>query len=313
MTISDILGCAGPVILVLLASVWIPLFGPFLSLLTPLPFLFYLSKLGLKEGIKVCLIALLAVGIVARLLGEPRLVLLCLAFGLLGLILSELYKREYSYSRTIFSGTLLMLLVGAAFMLYENVTSGVFPVETVVSELKTGMNAGIAMSQKEGLNPERIDQVRKLFQVLIALIEKTYLFLAVFGTGFTVWLNVVLSKPLFRLKGIKYPDLGRSDMWSAPEFLVWVLIAAGFSKLLSITGLDFASTNTLLIISAIYVFHGLSIILFFFNKYNVPVLSRIIIYLIIVLQQFPVFLALLGLFDQWFDFRKINRKTRTTD
>jgi uncharacterized protein YybS (DUF2232 family) len=61
-------------------------------------------------------------------------------------------------------------------------------------------------------------------------------------------------------------------------------------------------------------FHGLSIVLFFFKKYNVPALTRYVIYLIIILQQLSmIILALMGLFDQWIDFRKIHAKARKTE
>lgn len=308
MIISDILGCAGSLIFALLSFLWIPFFGPFLSLLIPLPFLFYLSKLGLKEGIKVCLAALLITGIAAKVMGEPLLILFCLEFGFLGLILSELFKREYSYSLTIFYGTLLMLLVGAVFMLFASIAKGVTPVDMAVTYLQTNLDAAIGMHEKEGLKPEQIDLIKKITPVLIDLIKKIYPSLLITGTGFVVWLNVVISKPLFRIKGIRYPDLGRADMWKAPDYLVWGLIAAGFLKLLPISVLDSVATNALIVFAAIYVFHGLSIVLFFFNKYNVPALARFIIYLIIALQQLSlILLALMGLFDQWIDFRKLSR------
>ena len=150
--------------------------------------------------------------------------------------------------------------------------------------------------------------------MLKAIIKKIIPSFVVIGIGFFVWLNVVISKPLFRIKGVKYPDLGRADMWRAPEYLVWVLIAAGFSIFLSISVLDFAAINALIIISVIYAFQGLSIVLFFFKKYNVPVLTRFIIYLIIILQLLSmIILALIGLFDQWIDFRKIHNKAGTTE
>jgi hypothetical protein len=38
--------CVGPALALLLASVRIPIVGPFFSLLTPLPFLYYSAKLG---------------------------------------------------------------------------------------------------------------------------------------------------------------------------------------------------------------------------------------------------------------------------
>jgi len=205
-----------------------------------------------------------------------------------------------------------MLLVGFAFLLFVSITEGTTPAEMIVTYSQANIDAVIAMYEKGELKPEQIVQLKKIGSILIDLFKKIYPSVVIVGTGFIVWLNVVISKPLFRIKGVKYPDLGRSDMWRAPEYLVWILIAAGFSKLLSISILDFAATNALIIISVIYMFHGLSVVLFFFDKYNVPALTRYVIYLIIVLQQLSmIILALMGLFDQWVDFRKIHSKAPT--
>ncbi len=314
MTISNILGCTGSVIFVLLVSVGIPFFGPLLSLLTPLPFLFYSSKLGLKEGIKVCLAALLALGIFANLLGGSDLAFYYLPLGVTGIILSELFKRGYSYSRTIFWGTLLVLLVGFAFMLFLSIEKGETPIEIIDTSLQENVDIIVGIYEKEGLEPEKVAHLKEFGSLLLNLFKRIYPAIAVISAGFIVWLNVVISKPLFRSKGIRYPDLGRADMWRAPEFLVWGLIGAGFIMLLPRSALNSAALNMLIIISVIYVFHGLSIVLFFFKKYNVPALSRYVIYLLIILQQLSmIILALMGLFDQWIDFRKIHVKARTTE
>jgi len=67
--------------------------------------------------------------------------------------------------------------------------------------------------------------------------------------------------------------------------------------------------NALIVLMVIYFFHGLSIVLFFLNKYNVPSWARFGIYFFIVVQQlFFVVLVFGGLFDQWVDFRKMRRK-----
>ncbi|MBW1869925.1 MAG: hypothetical protein JRI73_11740, partial [Deltaproteobacteria bacterium] len=57
MKTTDLLGCVGGAASLLLASTLIPFVGPFFSLLTPLPFLYYSTRLGLFEGIKLAAIA----------------------------------------------------------------------------------------------------------------------------------------------------------------------------------------------------------------------------------------------------------------
>lgn len=313
MTFFNIIGCTGSVIFLLFVSISLPFFGPLFSLLTPLPFLFYSSKLGLNKGLKVCLVTILIVGIVTKMAGQPELLLFCLEFGIAGLIISELFRREFNYSLTIFIGTFLALLVGAGFFLFISITRGVTPFEMAVTYLQTNLDNTLAntisLYESRGLDQQVIDQLKHAGPKIIGWIKKIYPSLAIIGTGFVVWINVVISKPLFLFRGIKYPDMGRADYWHAPEYMVWGLIAAGFSILFSISTVELIAINAVIVFSVIYVFHGLSIVLFFFNKYNVPIWARFIIYVIIIFQWlFMIVLALMGLFDQWIDFRKINKK-----
>ena len=129
------------------------------------------------------------------------------------------------------------------------------------------------------------------------------------STGFVVWINIVISRPLFRVLNLKYPEFDPMDRWHAPDLMVWGVIASGFTLFLSIPGVKLVAINGLIVMLAIYVFHGLAILLFFLNKYRVPSWLRFGIYFLIFFQQiFLIVLALAGLFDQWVDFRKLHRK-----
>ena len=108
------------------------------------------------------------------------------------------------------------------------------------------------------------------------------------GTGFVIWINVVISKPIFRLGKIRYPELGQTERWQAPDFLVWGVIAAGFSLFFPITGIKFIAVNILLVLSVVYIFHGLSIVLFFFKKHNVPAWIRFGVDLLTITQELKI-------------------------
>jgi uncharacterized protein YybS (DUF2232 family) len=86
------------------------------------------------------------------------------------------------------------------------------------------------------------------------------------------------------------------------------LIAAGFSLFLSFSPLRLVAVNALVIMLAIYFFHGLSILLFFLNKYRVPPWMRLGVYALILVQQILVIgVTMAGLFDQWLDLRRIHQ------
>ena len=308
--IPDVLGCIGSVIFLLFVSNWLPFIGPFFSLLLPLPFLFYTSKLGVRRGLITVLITLLAISVIVRLAGYPQIIIICLEFAIVGLVISEIFRRELSFALTVFWGTLIMLLIGGIFLFVIGLTKGMGPIELILNYFVSNLNKTIGFYENMGLEPDKVAQLKEYGKIISHVISQVYPAMLVIGTSFVIWLNVVVSRFIFRLGGIKYPDLGQIDRWQAPEFFVWVVIAAGFALFFKVTGLKFIAINVLIVLSVIYTFHGLSIVIFFFNKYKVPVWIRYGAYILIIVQQlFLIILALAGLFDNWIDFRKIHKKT----
>jgi uncharacterized protein YybS (DUF2232 family) len=296
----------------LLASGWVPFAGPFLSLLTPLPFLYYSAKFGLREGGKALLVCLLAVGIIGNVAGFPQVVFLCLELGLLGLMISEIYRRKLTLGSTVLWGTGLMLLLGFVILTGVGLTKNMGPIELVLGYLQSNLKGTVDVYEQMGGGQEKAVQLRQFARALMEIIARIYPSLVVVGTGFVVWLNVVLSRHVFRLGNLPYPEFGPTDRWWAPEYMVWGVIAAGFSLFLPVGAIRWAAINALIVLLSVYVFHGLSIVLFFLNKYRVPSWIRLGVYFLILFQQIFLFLlALAGLFDQWIDFRKIrHRKSR---
>ncbi len=311
MKLTHVMGCAGPVILLLFASAWIPFIGPFFSLLTPLPFLYYATKLGLLEGLKVAGITLLVVGLLAKLAGYPQIIIFCLEFGLVGLILSEIYRRKYTFGFTMFWGTCATLIIGAIFLTLIALSHEMGPVEMILGFFKDNLGATIRAYEEMGLEPEKVAQLQEYGKILTNILSMIYPALSIVGSGLVIYIAVVISKPLFRLGNIQYPDFAPMDQWQSPELMVWGVIAAGFALFLSIGGIRFVAINGLIVMAVIYVFHGLAIVLFFFNKYRVPHWVRFGVYVLVLFQQiFWIVLALAGLFDQWIDLRRIHKRAR---
>ncbi|MFH1243628.1 MAG: YybS family protein [Pseudomonadota bacterium] len=311
MKLTDLLGCVGGATFFLLASAWIPVFGPFLSLLTPLPFLYYSTKLGLYQGIKLAAAAMLAIGLITRLTGYPQIILFGVEFSLLGLALSELMRRRFSLGQTIFFATAFMLVVGWCFLFFISLSKNVGPFEMISEYLQGHLKETIEAYEETGITKENALELEQYAKVFMDIISKIYPSLMIVGTGFAVWLNVIIARPLFRIGHLEYPGFISMDRWQTPESLVWGVIVSGFALFFSSGGITLIAVNVLIVIMVAYLFHGLSIVLFFLNKYNIPSWMRVGIYFLIIIQQlFLVVLALAGLFDQWIDFRKIHRRAQ---
>jgi uncharacterized protein YybS (DUF2232 family) len=309
MKTANIIGFAGSVILVLSLSLWMPFVGPFFSLIMPLPFLFYFSRLGLKDGLSISAVILILVWILGELLGEPYLIPFCLGFGIVGFIISELFRRQFSIGATVLWGTASMLFIGGVFLVLAAMSKNQGPSDVILGYFQSDVSKTVGIYENSGLDQEKIQQIKQALDLLSKLISRVYPALMVIGTGLAVWINVAISKPLFKTGGMNYPSFGDADKWCSPEYLVWGFIGAGFALFLPATGIRFVAENLLLVLLAIYMFQGLSILIFFFNKYGMPRWARIGIYIFIILQQlFLVLLAAVGLFDQWVDFRKLHKK-----
>jgi len=309
MKMIHVLGCVGWAAFFLLASALIPFVGPFFSLLTPLPFLYYSTKLGFFQGVKLAALAIFIIALIAKLAGYPQIIIFATELGALGFVLSELFRRNLSLGQAVFFATAFMVLLGLAFLFLIAHSKNMGPLEMVLNYLRDHLQATIEAYKGMGVPREKAVEFEAFGKMFVDTIARIYPSLMIIGTGFAVWLNIVMARPLFRIGKLEYPDYFLMDRWQAPEYMVWGVIASGFALFLLPGGIQLFAINALIIMMAVYLFHGLSIVLFFLNKYHVPPWIRVGVYMLIMIQQlFLGVLALAGLFDQWVDFRRIHRR-----
>ncbi len=306
---TDIIGCAGSAALLLSAATWIPVLGLFFALLTPLPFLYYATRLGLRDGVKITVATLLLVGLLAKVAGYPQMIISCFESSILGLILSELYRRRFTLGLTIVLGTCSVLIVSVLLLSFVTSTEKMGSKEVTPESHENRDKETIETYKNLGFDEDEAVQFQKVMEDII---PKIYPAMFILGTALSVCFIVLLSRPLFRFKDLPYPNFGPMDQWRAPELMVWGVIVTGFALFLTTGSIKLFAINALIVMVAIYVFHGLSIAQFFLNKYRMPLLGRLGVYLLIfILPYFLVTLAIAGLFDQWADFRKLNQKAVT--
>jgi uncharacterized protein YybS (DUF2232 family) len=309
MKFHDLLGCVGSAMILLLASALIPLIGPFFSLFTPLPFLYYATKLGVSQGVKLVGIAILITAVISSLLRYPQLIFLCVEFSLLGLILAEIFRRRWSIGLSVLVSTSSVLLIGVIVLTAAGLRHNLGPLEMVQAYVESSLRQSVHVYGDMGAVSEKAHELGEYLAVVANVISKIYPSLLIIGTGIVVWFNIIVSRPIFKMKDLAYPPYGALDRWRSNELMVWGVIAAGFSLFLPASSIKWLGTNAMIVMMAVYVFHGLAILLFFLNKYRVSPWIRLGVYFLILFQQiFILGLAVAGLFDQWIDVRKIHSR-----
>ena len=309
MKTQDFLGCVGGAFIILYIASLFPLAGPFIALATPLIFLYYLTKLGRHAGLMLIFLTLVVVGGIASFSGSPRAFILCLEFSIMGISLSEGFRRGFSLGHTVFFATSLTGLVVVGYLLFLGAIKGMGPLDLVRETLRNHLKPILEIHLQAGATAKEYMNFQDFVDRFIDVFSMIFPSLMIVGTGFAVWLNILLARPLFRMANLPYPEFIPFERWRAPEGLVWGIIVSGFSLFLPLEGIQFFAINVVIILLTIYLFHGLAIVQFFLRKYHTPSWMRAGVYSLLVFQQiFLGLLALAGLFDQWFDFRKIQKE-----
>lgn len=117
------------------------------------------------------------------------------------------------------------------------------------------------------------------------------------------WLTMMIGNTI-RLKAFDNFAWDNYRYWQLPEKLVWGVIVMGIVALTP-TAFRVIGINCLILLGIIYCFQGLSILVFFMNKWNVPLLLRSFVYVMIIFQSLGTMVLLfVGLADIWLDFRR---------
>ena len=153
------------------------------------------------------------------------------------------------------------------------------------------------------------EEINRLIRIMGHLIPA----FAVMQATLTSLLNYMLLRHVWTLRGAGglFParDLGR---WSMAEPAVWALIgSAGLLYFLRGTSMAWVMGNVLLILLFGYFLQGIAVTHFLLRKTGVAVVYRIP--LCFFALTFSYVVAALGLFDLWFDFRRIRTAAPSAD
>ncbi|MFZ0659981.1 MAG: DUF2232 domain-containing protein [Candidatus Binataceae bacterium] len=279
----------------------IPFFGAFAVLLSPLPILLYAVgrvRAELRVTIAVALAAVL-IAIAGGLQGAGGYLL---SFGLATVVMVWMLERRRPFEMIVIAGAGAMLVVAAlAALAMFGTPAGI--ANAVQAQLAIGMAHGQEMYRAMGMpNALPADTQTELLSVIMRISPA----LAATLAGFAMLVNLRLFWRWSGKTRLTYPLFADLSKWSAPEWLIWGLIATGFGMLAPIRAISDIALNGFLLFAAVYFCQGLAIMGFYFQSLSVPVIVRGVIYFITIVQ--PVVAAVVcvaGVFDMWIDFRRL--------
>jgi hypothetical protein len=115
-----------------------------------------------------------------------------------------------------------------------------------------------------------------------------------------MWVNLLIAN--------RGPGKHQLREWRCPEWMVGLFILAGVLSLLQYQPANLFGLNLLIVVIQVYFFQGLAIVASAMIQYDWSRFIRYVIYILILTQIYIMIgVAGLGLFDTWFNFRKMIR------
>jgi uncharacterized protein YybS (DUF2232 family) len=292
-----------------LFSMFFPVLGILVVIFTSLPILYVRVKRGRIAAVIVFGVSSLIVYMLLSRLSSEKGLPFFIELAFTGLIMGEFWEKGLDIDRTVaYSvcaaiGTSFILILLSGFIAQQP------PLELLRSDLLQNLEYSAELYRSLGVHIENEGDLKVFAEKMVTLLFKLLPSLMVLGFSVLVWSNLVIFRRIANLQKLMVPGWGELNRWQAPERLVWGFVASGFATMMPATVLKWAGINGLIIFALLYFSQGLAIISFLFEKKRTPRVVRIVIYVVICIQQvFSIMVAVLGLLDVWFDFRKLHNR-----
>lgn len=289
-----------------LAAALVPVAGAVAALFAPAPILlFAVGAPGARwrAGAAILIAAAAAVGLGGWSAGMGYVV----SFGLATAVMCDMLERRKPFEKIVLVTAAVTLAAGVitAFALAGSVEALAANVHQALANgfahgrdfyKVLGMEAGLGQQAEASM----VDTTMRLTPALVALCA-----------GFGALLNLAAFWRLGGQRRLNYSLFGDLARWSAPEWLIWVLLATGFGMFVPVPALAVAALDGFVCVAAVYFCQGLAIMAFYFKALTIPPWVRGLIYFVIIVQ--PVLAALVcaaGIFDLWIDFRRLRPPSR---
>lgn len=291
-----------------LSGFLLPVGGPLLMVLTPQPGLRLRQAFGPAAVVGLVGVVAVTIGLVS---GERGGVLFLVSFGLLTLLLPPLLERNWSIEVTVgLAAAMLATAILGAALSVATPTQLLAAIHTGLEQVRS---EAVQVYERAGLAPEVARQLddgsRRLIDILLRLTPAMLLLsLAVAVLG-----NLAVLRRRERAQGL-VPVFGDLTRWKCPAELVWVLIASGYGMFLPEGPLALLAANVFTVFLAVYFFQGLAIAQFYMRRWHSPFWVNGLVYVFIFAEWLVATgVTVVGVFDQWADFRRLNPRPAEKD
>lgn len=282
-----------------------PGFG-WLYALVPLPAFYFLVVEGEKKGLQIIGWAVLLTGAGALAVHGFGFFLFTVSFLAVPFSLVRSLRLQQDPAA---AGLRACAALIAAWLLFA-AGYGTVHQHSLYADLLTSIDRGVKAAypvymKSTELSDSLKQNIKATFDAVRQTVPKILPALLVIWLIIIVWITMTVGAHLIRKsrpERILWPPYRD---WRLPEHAVWLVIASGIMLFLPVTRVRLLGLNGLMVCAVLYFFQGLAVVGTLFNRWRVPLVVRILLYVLTLMQLYGLlFLSVVGLIDVWADFKK---------
>jgi len=290
-------------------SLVLPVFSFITIPLCAVPTIIIYVRHGFKYGI---LTAITAGFIIAIFMGPSSAIFMFLIILMLGVSQGAAIRKDFSVFGVIFVGLLGVALAMVLMALLTYYISGINVFSEQLKIFKESISMQDKLYLKYGLSKEEIASQKHFLSTIAESLAQVFPAVIVVLSGWISAFCCLISSKVLKRLGLKQPKVISLKKLQVPWFFSWgylVGLAASFfhrslgaySEIVLTMGI-----NLLLVFGMIFLIQGFAIALYFLDKHKLSFGVKTVILLLTVFIQITFQgLTWLGLFDTWFNYRKI--------
>ena len=291
-----------------LASTFLPVVGVVVEFFCAVPIVILTVRQGFKKGF----LALIASFLILSMFVGPLLSMrIALSFGICGLILGYCIEKNFSTVKCFlatFATSIFAQVIAVAILTFA---MGINLMEMELSAVQEMFDEIYKTYEAAGISQQDLDKIREQTGQAINLVSYLMPLILVLMGLINAAISYVTSRWIFQKLHMKFVEpLPNFAAWQFPKILAYIFAFAGLGVYWG-TSRDWnlvyiISVNTFYLAGILCLIQGFAVLSAVADSYSLSKIWRRIFFVLIIFNQLMInIVALTGLIDLFFDFRKL--------
>lgn len=291
-------------IVLLLLTLFVPLFIMIGIFLLPIPFIIYTYRHSWQNGLLMFLVVLIVGALIATIASVP----MTLFVGLGGIIIGYSMQQRVKAYETWARGTLgfIASFIVVISLLFFVLDINIFhEIDVVMEESFDTVQMMLREFGMQPANQEQLALLEEQMQNFKNLIPSSIAIVSIVIAFVSQWLSYKVTNRLYQAE-FSFPPFRQFNLPIALLWIYFIAIIASLFEMNQESDLAIALLNVLTLTAMLLVLQGFSFLFFFSYTKNIPVAVPIVVIVLTVLFP-PIFLTLvriIGIIDLGFSLKK---------